>query len=133
MSTTNVSPVTSTPTSSWINLLISLGASLGSIYTGGATGQLINIAATTAENLITQIQAAKSAAGTTGSSVTGSLVVPIFVSVLEAAIAVAITEGKLTQVEATALSNALSALGKEDTIAKTIVDYTTIGPIVPAV
>lgn len=118
-------------TPNWINLLISLGASLGDAFIKStAIGNLVNIAATTTEGLITQIGAAKAASAAPGAG-SASLVVPIFVSVLQAAIAVALAENKLTAAEAKSLSDALTAMGQEDVIAQRIVDYTKIGPIAP--
>ena len=116
---------------SWVNLLISLGASLGSSFLGGPAGNLINVAATTTENLIAQISAAKATAAAGGTSTGTALILPIFVSVLKAALAVALAENKISAADGKALSDALTAMGQEDVIAQAIVDYTSIGLLAP--
>ena len=114
----------------WINALISLGAGLGGAYLGNPMiAQVVNLAATTTEGLISQISAAKTSAGATGKSTAGELAVPIFVSVLKATLAAALAEGKIDVKSAKVLSDSLTAMGTEDLIAQAIVDYTTIGPI----
>jgi hypothetical protein len=128
MTTVAVIPAPSTKVS-LINTLITLGAALGSTFLGGPAGTLITTAAAATENIISNISAAKTTAALTGTSTTTVLIVPIFTSVLKATLAVALAEGKISVQDANTLGEAVTALGVEDTIAQTIEDYTTIGPI----
>jgi len=129
MSTTTTPATTaSSSKSTFIEALISVGASLGSAFlTNPAIASLITLAATTTNSIITAVQAAKNAAPT--GSGANPLVVPIFIAVLQAALAAAVAEGKISAADAATLNKAIAAVSTEDAIAKTIVDYTTIGPI----
>ena len=120
---------TTTPsaTATWANLLLSLGASLGSAFTTSPVIQnLIGVSATAAENLITTLTAAKST-GAPASSVAA----PIFATVLQVAISVLETEGKLTADQSAVLSKAIADTFAADTLAQQIINPASLAPIAP--
>ena len=111
-------PATPSATATWANLLVSLGASLGSAFTTSPVIQnLIAVSATAAENLITTISAAKASAATPA-----SMAAPIFLTVLQVAISVLQTEGKLTADQSAVLSKAIADTFAADTLAQQLID-----------
>ena len=124
MSTTPTPTPVINPTATWINLLISLGVSLGSSFATPVIQNILGASATAAENLVTILANRKS--GTAESTV-----VPIFLTVLQAAITVLQTEGKLTPEQSATLNKALTDTFAADAAAQQTVDPTTLKPIAP--
>lgn len=127
MSTTPVTPSPATvPT--WITLLINLGANLGASFIKNTkVGELINLAAAEVTAVINQVQLARASGGITANN----LVVPLFVDAVLGALNAAVIAGKISPSDAAELSKAVAAMAQEDLIAKTAVDYSTIGTIAP--
>ena len=129
MSTT---PTTPNLVPTWITLLINLGANLGASFIKNTqVGQLLATGAATTTAIINEISAAHAAAAAGGTSLANQLVVPLFTTVIQGALAAAVAGGKISASDANELQKALNALATEDTAAKAAVDYTTIGPIAP--
>lgn len=88
MSTAPVTPFAP----SWVTLLINLGANLGTAFIKNTQiGALINSGVATATAIIDAINAAKA----TGTATASNLTVPIFVAVLQEALQVAVSTGKI--------------------------------------
>ena len=56
---------------------------------------------------------------------------PLFVDAVLGALNAAVIAGKISPSDAAELSKAVAAMAQEDLIAKTAVDYSTIGTIAP--
>ena len=124
MATTTVTP---SPTATWINLLLSLGASLGSAFTTSPQiQQLIGVSATAAESLVTTLTSAKATAATPQ-----AIAAPIFLTLLQATISVLLATGKLTADESAALSKAIADTFSADAAAQKLIDPTLLKPIAP--
>lgn len=118
MSTTPTTPTVPT----WVSLLLGIGGALGQSFVANPGLQaLIALAITEATNLINIL----SQRGTQ------PIGIPVFLTVLQAAIAVLVETKQITADEAAALQKAVTDTLAADSAGKLVVDPTTLTPLAP--